>query len=47
MDTEYADAIMQLNDEVASACARVSETLSDQEIAKELHRIASELEKGE
>jgi len=47
MDMDYADAVMQLDDEVSSACARVSEVLTDREIAKELRRIADQLEKGE
>jgi hypothetical protein len=44
MDTSYADAIARLNDEVSSACSRVSDDLSDKEIAAELRRIADELE---
>jgi hypothetical protein len=44
MDTEYADAVNRLTDEVESACVRAEGTLSAKEIARELHRIANEIE---
>ena len=44
MNTEYADAINRLEDDVNRACARVDDDLSNKEIAAELRRIADEIE---
>jgi hypothetical protein len=44
MDTSFADAVCQLEDEVSAACHRASSALSDKEISTELRRIADELE---
>lgn len=46
MDTEYVDAVNQLEDEVNSAVARVEETLTNAEIASELRRIADMIAEG-
>lgn len=44
MDTDYSDAVNLLEDLVTSACSRVDETLTNEEIAKELRRIADDIE---
>lgn len=47
MNTDHADAISQLEDEVSQACARVESVLSNREVAEELRRIANEIEAEE
>lgn len=37
---DFADAVTRLEDEVDRACSRAQEVLSNEEIAKELERIA-------
>lgn len=44
MNTDYADAINQLGDEVSRAASRVDLILSPKEIADELRRLANEIE---
>jgi hypothetical protein len=46
MDTRYADAMVAFEDAVSSACARANTAgVTDKELAEELRRIASDLEK--
>lgn len=44
MGDAYADAVVRLNDAVNRAAASVDFVLTDAEIAKELRRIADEIE---
>lgn len=45
MNTDYADAVNALNDEIGSATVRAEQRgLTNKEIAAELRRIASEIE---
>lgn len=45
MNTDYADAVNTLNDAVAAAAGRATEDgLTNAEIAKELRRMADEIE---
>jgi hypothetical protein len=47
MDTSYADACLQLEEEVSFAVARAREGgLTNKEAADELRRIANEIEQG-
>ena len=44
MNMDYADAVNQLEDEVATATSRVTGPLTNKEIATELRRIADQIE---
>lgn len=47
MDTEYADAVNRLQDEVDMVCSKVLGPLTGKEIASELRLIAEQWEEEE
>lgn len=44
MDTQYAEAVQRLEDEIDTTCDRAAVVLSSKEIAAELRRLAADWE---
>ena len=46
MEDEHEEAVRTLEDLVTKACSRVDEVLDNEEIARQLHRIARDIKEN-